>query len=59
MSEHFDRGDTIVTEDNIYASKARWEAIKAVQANKATPEQIALVRDADRVMKEAMENRRR
>ncbi len=43
----FDPRDTLVTEDNIEASKARWEAIKAVQAGRATPEQRKLLQDLD------------
>lgn len=51
-------GDTIVTPDNVNASKFRWEAIKAAQAGTATQEQIKLLEDTDKVMKEAMKSRR-
>lgn len=56
-SEWFGKGDIVITEDNIAASKARARAIEAMQNGTATPEQAALVMDTDRVMKEAMETR--
>jgi hypothetical protein len=51
------KGDIVVTPDNVDASFVRWEAIKAMKTRTATPEQVALVRDCDAVMQEAMENR--
>jgi len=65
MSNHqdgtlpWDGGDIVVTEDNVYASQLRHDAIKAVAARTATPEQIKLLQDCDRVMQEAMKTRRR
>lgn len=54
-----DPGDTLITEDNIVASKNRARAIEAMKNGTATPEQAALVMDTDRAMKEAMELRRK
>jgi len=41
----WDRRDTVITEDNIRASQVRYEAIKAIEAGTATPEQHALLND--------------
>lgn len=54
----WDSGDVIVTEDNVYASQLRHDAIKAAKEGRATPEQHKLLRDADRVYQEALEMRR-
>jgi len=51
------KGDIVVTPDNVDASFVRYHAIEAMKNRTATPEQVALVRDCDRVMQEAMENR--
>lgn len=52
------KGSTVVTEDNIAASKVRTAAIRAMVAGNATPEQTALVREADAVMAEAVAGRK-
>jgi hypothetical protein len=52
----FDKGDTLITEDNIEASKRRYEAIKAVKEGRATPEQRRMLEDLDKVMNEARRN---
>ena len=51
-------GDAVVTEDNVMFSQLRYDAIKAVKEHRATPEQIALVREADKVLAEAMKMRK-
>ncbi len=51
----FGRGATIVGGDNIEFSRERRQAIIAVKANRATPEQRALVEDADRIIQECLE----
>lgn len=51
-------GDTVVTDDNVMFSQLRYDAIKAVKEGKATPEQIALVREADAKYQEAMRLRK-
>lgn len=53
----FGKADAIVAGDNIEFSQARWEAIKAVKARRATPEQIALVHETDEIMKQAVSQR--
>lgn len=58
-NEWFKNGEIIITEDNIYASKSRMRAIEAMRTGTATPEQAQLVMDADRVMQEAMEQRKK
>ena len=58
-NEHFNSGDTVITPDNVQASKQRYDAIQAVRKGQATPEQYKLVEDTDRVMKEAMQKRKR
>ena len=58
-NEWFKNGEIIITEDNIYASKNRMRAIEAMRSGTATPEQAQLVMDADRVMQEAMEQRKK
>ena len=55
----FDPGDTIITPDNIHASQRRYEAMQAIRDGRATPDQYKLVQDADKVMAEAMELRRK
>jgi len=65
MSRHqdgtlpWDGGDVVVTEDNVYASQLRYDAIKAVKERRATPEQVKLLQDCDKVMQEAMATRKR
>ena len=46
---------TVIGGDNIPFSKMRRQAIKAVQAGTANAEQIKIVMEADRVIKEAIE----
>ena len=48
------RGATVVTEDNVQASRIRDQAIIAVKARTATPEQYALVAETDAAMQYAM-----
>ena len=45
---------TVIGGDNIDHSAERWEAIKAVKARRATPEQIQLVHDSDQWMQNAL-----
>ena len=45
---------TVVGGDNIEFSQQRWEAIKAVKSRTATPEQAALVLEADEKIQEAI-----
>lgn len=45
---------SVVGGDNIDFSRQRWEAIKAVKARTATPEQTQLVHDADLIYQEAL-----
>lgn len=59
LKGQMDAGDTLITEDNIMASKERYRAIEAMKNGTATPQQAALVMDTDRVMKEALELRRK
>ncbi len=40
-------------EDDLAAAKNRWEAMKAYETGQATPEQVALLRDLDKVMQGA------
>lgn len=51
----FGKGVTVVTQDNIEASQARYEALKAAERNRATPEQLALLRDADAAINRGLE----
>ncbi len=51
--------DTIISEDNIRASKTRYEAMKAVKSGRATPEQLALLRDLDAALQRAIKRERR
>ena len=53
----FGRGATVVGGDNIEFSRERRTAIIAVKAGRATPEQRALVEDADRIIQECLEGR--
>lgn len=48
------RGATVVTEDNVQASRIRDLAIIAVKQRTATPEQYALVAETDAAMQYAM-----
>ena len=50
----FGRKATVVGGDNIQFSQIRRQAIKAVKAGTATPEQISLVHETDRVISEAI-----
>lgn len=45
--------DVFVSEDNIMASKVRYEAIKAFKENRATAEQMKLLQDLDAAMQRA------
>jgi hypothetical protein len=49
--------DKVITQDNIAASKVRVEAIKAAKEGRATPDQMQLLADCDKVMQEAMKTR--
>ncbi len=51
----FGRGATIVGGDNIEFSRVRREAIIACKNNRASPEQRALVMEADAVIQECLE----
>jgi hypothetical protein len=53
----FGKKSTVVGGDNILHSKQRWEAIKAVKENRATPAQQQLVHDADIWMQNALAQR--
>ena len=53
----FGKKSTVVGGDNIPLSAERWDAIKAVKAGKATPEQTQLVHDADIWMQNALAQR--
>lgn len=53
----FGKGATVVGGDNIEYSRMRREAIKAIKANRATPDQIQLVHDADAIIQECLEGR--
>ena len=46
-SRVFDPGDTMVTEDNIEASKVRYQAMQAIKSGTATLEQKKLLADLD------------
>jgi len=48
---------TVVGGDNIYFSRVRHEAIRAMKEGRATPEQAALVNEADVIMQEAVAKR--
>jgi hypothetical protein len=54
----FGHTDAVVTKDNEYYSKKRVEAYAAAQRGQASPEQMLLIEDTDRVMAEAVANRR-
>jgi hypothetical protein len=49
------RDGLAITQDNIEASRARYEAMKAAERNQATPEQMALLRDADAAIQRGLE----
>jgi len=51
------KGSVVITSDNAEASKARHEAIKAVNEGRATPDQRALVDQTDATMAEAVAKR--
>lgn len=53
----FGKKSTVVGGDNIYHSKERHEAIKAVKERRATPQQTQLVHDADIWYQNALEQR--
>jgi len=55
MTLPWDAHDKVVTEDNVYASQLRYDAIKAIKNRTATPEQHELIRETDRVMAEAVQ----
>lgn len=46
-----------ISEDNITASTARHEAIKAMKERRATPEQRALVLEADAAIQDVLSKR--
>ncbi len=48
------RGATVVTEDNVIHSRVRHAAIMAMRQGRATPEQAALVYDADAAIQMAL-----
>lgn len=58
-SSPFGREATVIGGDNIQHSKTRWEAVKAMRQGRATPEQVALVQEADHVVQIALEGRRK
>jgi hypothetical protein len=51
--------DTVVTSDTVEKAQVRHEAIKAMKAGRATPEQRALVEDLDSVLQKAAQTRRK
>ena len=51
----FGRGATIIGGDNIEFSRMRREAIIACKTGRATPEQRALVSEADAIIRECLE----
>jgi hypothetical protein len=53
----FEGNDTVITKDNIVASKIRYKAMMDYQEGKATPDQVALLEEGDRILQEAMANR--
>lgn len=54
----FGNTDAVVTKDNEFYSKQRVQAYEAAKRGQATPEQMLLIEDTDRVMAEAVANRR-
>lgn len=48
------RGATVVTPDNVVHSRVRQEAIMALRKGTATPEQQALVHEADAAIQSAL-----
>ncbi|MQB00202.1 MAG: hypothetical protein GEU78_07910 [Actinobacteria bacterium] len=53
----FGKMSTVVRGDNIEFSRARVDAIRAVKSGRATPEQHALVAEADQVISDALSKR--
>ena len=49
------KGATVVTADNVMYSRVRQEAIMAMRQNRATPEQQALVYEADAAIQFALQ----
>ncbi len=59
MDEWFKNGETLIKGDNLHKSRERYEAIQRVRHGQGTAEDYRLVEDTDRVMAEAMKQRRK